>query len=57
MTAEAIEQATKTIIESAYEYETALQKKDNKKIKQTKEYMLKLCNNIKKWVEEEKKNV
>ena len=31
MTVESIEQAAKTIIQSTYEYETALQKKDKKK--------------------------
>jgi len=57
MTLEAIEQAAKTIVESAYEYETALEKKDKKKSEQTKKYMLKICNNIKKLVNQEKKNV
>ena len=56
MTLEAIEQAAKTIVESTYEYETALQKKDKKKAEQTKNYLIKICNNIKKLVKEEKKN-
>lgn len=56
MTIEAIEQASKTIVESAYEYETALKKKDKKKSEQTKNYILKICKNIKKLVEEERKN-
>ena len=38
MTIEAIEQAAKTIVESAYEYETALQKKDKKTSEQKKQY-------------------
>lgn len=54
---EAIEQAAKTIVESAYEYEAALEKKDKKKAEQTKNYILKICDNIKKLVEEEKENV
>lgn len=56
MTTEAIEQAAKTIVESSYEYETALQKKDKKKVEQTKSYILKICNNIKRLVKEERKN-
>jgi len=56
MTTEAIEQAAKTIVESSYEYETALQKKDRKKVEQTKSYILKICNNIKKLLKEERKN-
>ncbi len=57
MTPEAIEQAAKTIVESAYQYETALRKKDKKKAEQTKTYIIKICKNIKKLVEEERKNV
>ena len=56
MTVEAIEQASKTIVESAYEYETALRKKDRKKAEQTKKYIIKICDNIKKLIEEERKN-
>lgn len=56
MTTEAIEQAAKTIVESAYEYESALQKKDKKKAEQTKKYIIKFCDNIKKIVKEERKN-
>ena len=56
MTLEAIEQAAKTIVESAYEYETALQKKDKKKAEQIKSYIIKICNNIKRLAKEEKKN-
>lgn len=56
MTTEAIEQAAKTIVESSYEYETALEKKDKKKAEKTKDYIIKICNNIKKLAEEEKKN-
>lgn len=56
MTIEAIEQAAKTIVESAYEYETALQKKDKKKAEQTRSYMIKICNKIKKLAKEEIKN-
>ena len=54
MAIESIEQAAKTIVESAYEYETALQNKDKKKAEQTKAYILKICSNIKKLVKEEK---
>ncbi len=54
MTIEAIEQAAKTIIESTYDYETALQKRDTKKIEQTRSYMLKICSNIKRILQEEK---
>lgn len=57
MSLEAIEQATKTVIESMYEYETALQKKDKRKTKQTQDYILKICDNIKRLVREERKNV
>lgn len=56
MTLEAIEQAAKTIVESDYEYETALQKKDKKKAEQAKNYIIKICDNIKRLVEEERKN-
>ncbi|MBU4501810.1 MAG: hypothetical protein KKA79_04405 [Nanoarchaeota archaeon] len=56
MTIEAIEQAAKTIVESAYEYETALQKKDKKTSDEKKKYILQICNNLKKLVKEEKKN-
>lgn len=57
MTTEAIEQAAKTIVESAYEYETALQEKNKKKTEQTKSYILKICDNLKSLLKEEKKNV
>lgn len=57
MSLEAIEQATKTVIESMYEYETALQKKDKRKTKQTQDYILKICDNIRRLVREERKNV
>ncbi|MDP2908443.1 MAG: hypothetical protein Q8N77_01415 [Nanoarchaeota archaeon] len=56
MTTEAIEQAAKTIIEIAYEYETALQQKDKKKAEQTKAYILKVCDNLKRTAKEERKN-
>jgi predicted KAP-like P-loop ATPase len=57
MSLEAIQQSAKTIVESAYDYETALQRKDDKKTKQTRDYMLKICDNIKRLILEEKKNV
>lgn len=57
MSLEAIQQSAKTIIESTYEYETAVQKKDKRKMRQTRDYMLKICDNIKRLVKEEKKNV
>jgi len=57
MSLEAIQQSAKTIVESTYDYETALQRKDDKKIKQTRDYMLKICDNIKRLILEEKKNV
>lgn len=57
MTIEVIEQAAKTIVQSAYEYETALKNNDKKKLEQTKNYMLKICHNINILVEEERKNV
>lgn len=56
MTIEAIEQAAKTIVQSAYEYETALENEDKKKSEQAKNYILKICVNIKRLVEEERKN-
>lgn len=56
MTIEGIEQAAKTIVESAYEYESALEKKDKKQIEKTRRYLLDLCKNVQKMVEEEKKN-
>lgn len=57
MSLEAIQQSAKTIVESTYDYETALQRKDDKKTKQTRDYMLKICDNIKRLILEEKKNV
>jgi len=57
MTIEAISQAAKTIIESSYDYETALQDNDFVRAEQSKRYMLKICESIKRLVEEEKKNV
>lgn len=56
MTTEAIEQAAKTIIEIAYEYETALQQKDKKKAEQTKAYILKVCDSLKRTAKEERRN-
>ena len=55
MILEAIEQSAKTIVESSYEYDIALQKRNRKKAAQTKNYIIKVCNNIKKLVEKEKK--
>lgn len=57
MTLEAIQQSAKTIIESTYGYETALQRKNMKKVMQTQDYMLKICCNIKRLIQEERKNV
>ncbi len=57
MSLEAIQQSAKTIVESTYDYETALQRKDDKKTKQMRDYMLKICDNIKRLILEEKKNV
>ncbi len=57
MSLEAIQQATKTIIESSYEYETDLQRKNERKARRTQDYMLKICDNIKKLIREERKNV
>jgi len=57
MSLEAIQQSAKTIIESSYDYETALEIKDDQKTKQTRDYMLKICDNIKRLILEEKKNV
>lgn len=56
MTIEGIEQAAKTIIESAYEYENALEKKDKKQIEKIRKYLLDLCKNMQSMVEEEKEN-
>ncbi|MDP2907149.1 MAG: hypothetical protein Q8O03_04370 [Nanoarchaeota archaeon] len=54
---EAIQQSARTIVESTYDYETAIEKKDDRKTKQTRAYMLKICDNIKRLILEEKKNV
>ncbi len=52
-----IKQAAKTLVESAYEYETALEENDTNKAVRIKRYMLKLCKNIKKMTAIEQKNV
>ena len=57
MTLEAIQQSAKTIIESTYEYETALQKKNDKKAERAREYMLKVCSNLKRMIQEERNDV
>lgn len=57
MSLEAIQQSAKTIIESSYDYETAVERKDDRKIRRTRDYMLKICDNIKRLIQEERKNV
>lgn len=57
MSLEAVQQSAKTIVESMYDYETAMRSKDDKKTKQTRDYLLKICDNMKRLIQEEKKNV
>lgn len=57
MSLEAIQQNTKTILELSDAYEKFLKQKNRRKLKETKNYILRLSNNIRKLVEEERKNV